>query len=371
MSEDYYELLGVPRDASDEQIKKAFRKRARELHPDVSDDPNAEERFKQLAGAYEALSNPEARARYDQFGEDGLKGTGQPDFADFGSFQDLFDAFFGAGGDPFGGFQRAATPAAGEDQAAEVSIDFLESARGTTRPVDVELIGPCDVCDSTGAASGAELETCRACEGAGQVEQVRRTMLGQVMRRAVCPQCQGQGKIPSERCPACLGRGRRASVETVEVEIPAGIDHGQRIAMRGRGHAGALGAPPGDLYIHVAVAGDERFVRDGLDIISTAQVTAFDAMRGTTIQVPTVDGEQEVELDPGTQPHHEVVLRGKGFPAINQRGRGNQRVIIEVLIPRVDGGEGRDALDALESAIDERAYGGDAGLLGRLKQAFR
>ncbi|MDH3227595.1 MAG: DnaJ domain-containing protein [Thermoleophilia bacterium] len=371
MSEDFYELLGVPRDASDEQIKKAFRKRARELHPDVSDDPDAEERFKHLAGAYEALSNPDSRARYDQFGEEGLKGTGQPDFADFGSFQDLFDAFFGAGGDPFGGSQRTATPTAGQDQAAELSIDFLESAQGTTRKIDVELIGPCDECDSTGAAPEAEFATCNVCEGAGQVEQVRRTMLGQVMRRAVCPQCQGQGKIPSERCPACLGRGRRARVEAVEVEIPAGIDHGQRIAMRGRGHAGAPGAPPGDLYIHVAVASDERFVRDGLDIISTVQITVFDAMRGTTVQVPTVDGEQEVELDPGTQPHHEVVLRGKGFPAIGQRGRGNQRVIVEVLIPRADGAEGKDALDALESAIDERAYGGDAGLLGRLKQAFR
>ncbi len=371
MSEDYYELLGVQRDASEEQIKKAFRKRARELHPDVSDDPDAEERFKELAAAYEALSNPESRARYDQFGEEGLKGTGQPDFADFGSFQDLFDAFFGAGGDPFSGFQRAATPAGGEDQAAEVNIDFLESARGTTREIEVELIGPCEECDATGAAPGAELATCTVCEGAGEVEQVRRTMLGQVMRRTVCPQCQGQGEVPSERCATCLGRGRHARIETVEIEIPAGIDHGQRIAMRGRGHAGGPGAPPGDLYVHVAVASDDRFVRDGLDIISTAQITAFDAMRGTTIEVPTVEGELEVELEPGTQSHHEVVLRGKGFPAINQRGRGNQRVIVEVMIPKIEGSDAKAALGALESSIDERAYGGDAGLLGRLKQAFR
>jgi molecular chaperone DnaJ len=372
MSKDYYELLGVPRDASEEEMKKAFRKRARELHPDVSDDPDAEERFKELAGVYEALSNPETRARYDRFGADGLKGAGQPDFADFGSFQDLFDAFFGgAGGDPFSGFQRAAAPAAGEDQAAEVTIDFLEAARGTKREIEVELIGSCDDCDATGAAPGARFTTCSACEGVGQVEQVRRTMLGQVVRRTVCPQCQGQGKVPSERCTTCLGRGRRPGMQTVEVEIPAGIDHGQRIAMRGRGHAGAPGALPGDLYVHVAVTSDDRFVRDGLDIISTAQVTAFDAMRGTTIKVPTVDGEQELVLEPGTQPHHEVVLRGKGFPAINQRGRGNQRVIVEVLIPRVEGGGAADALDALETAVDERAFGGDEGLLGRLKQAFR
>ena len=372
MSEDYYQLLGVPRDASADDIKKAFRKRARELHPDVSDDPDAEERFKTLAGAYEALSDPEARARYDQFGEEGLKGQGQPDFADFSSFQDLFDTFFGgAGGDPFGGFAQAAGPQPGEDQVAEITVDFVESARGTTREIEVELIGPCEVCDGTGAGQDATLTECETCGGVGQVEEVRRTMLGQVVRRAVCPNCQGRGEQPSDRCPACLGHGRRQELRAVEVDVPAGIDHGQRIAMRGRGHAGPPGAPPGDLYVHVAVEPDERFVRDGLDIITTAQVTAFDAMRGTTVNVPTIEGEEEISLEAGTQPHHEVVLRGKGFPAISRRGQGNQRVIVEVMVPKVEGTEAREALDALESSVGEGAFGGEDGLLGRLKQAFR
>ena len=238
MSTDFYELLGVQRDASDEEIKKAFRKRARELHPDVNKEPDAEERFKQLAAAYEALSDPDSRARYDQFGEAGLKGAPGPDFADFGSFQDLFDTFFGGAG----GFGGGGGPAGGEDHLVQVKVDFRESARGATRNFEVELIDVCETCDGDGAAPGAEMRSCTVCNGLGQVEQMQRTVLGQVMRRSVCPQCQGVGQTPSERCATCLGRGRTASTKRIDVEIPAGIEHGQRIALRGRrDRGGAFG----------------------------------------------------------------------------------------------------------------------------------
>lgn len=368
MSTDFYELLGVQRDASDEEIKKAFRKRARELHPDVNKEPDAEERFKQLAAAYEALSDPDSRARYDQFGEAGLKGAPGPDFADFGSFQDLFDTFFGGAG----GFGGGGGPAGGEDHLVQVKVDFRESARGATRNFEVELIDVCETCDGDGAAPGAEMRSCTVCNGLGQVEQMQRTVLGQVMRRSVCPQCQGVGQTPSERCATCLGRGRTASTKRIDVEIPAGIEHGQRIALRGRGHAGGPGGVPGDLYVQVAVTSDERFMRDGLDIVSSVQLTATQAMVGATLTVPTVDGEQSVDFAAGTQPNSEVVLDGRGFPAINGRGQGNHRVIVEVIVPRVDSDTGRQAVDALTAALDEGAYkqGGGEGLFGRLRQAF-
>ena len=367
MSTDFYELLGVEREASQDDIKKAFRKRARELHPDVSKEPDAEERFKELAAAYEALSDPDTRSRYDQFGEAGLKGGPGPSFSDFGSFQDLFDAFFTGGGGSGGGSID------GEDHLAQVRIDFTESARGTVRNFDAELIDTCETCDGSGAAPGAELRTCNVCTGRGVVEQLQRTVLGQVMRRSTCPQCQGSGEVPSERCTVCLGRGRTAATRRIEVEIPAGIEHGQRIALRGRGHAGGPGGVPGDLYVQVAVTGDERFVRDGLDIVSSVQLTAIQAMLGATVVVPTVDGEQSVDFEPGTQPHGEVVLKGLGFPPINGRGKGDQRVIVEVVIPRVDTESGRAAVEALNGALDEGAYkqrGGGEGLFGRLRQAF-
>jgi molecular chaperone DnaJ len=372
MSTDYYELLGVSREATEDEIKKAFRKGARELHPDVNKDPDAEERFKELARAYEVLSDSDKRSSYDRFGEEGLAGSAGPDFADFSTFEQLFDTFFGGAGEGFG-FGRSAAAGAGQDQIVDVQIDFVESARGTTRAIDVELIAPCDACEGTGAAENAELTTCETCGGSGHVEQVQRTVLGQVVRRSTCPHCEGMGRSPSERCTQCVGRGRRAANQTVEVSIPAGIESGQRIALRGRGHAGAPGMPAGDLYVQVTVAPDERFVRDGLDIISSVSVPVTDAMTGTAVSVATVHGEEEIILEPGTQPNQEIVLQDKGFPAINRRGNGNHRVIVEVQVPRVDTPDARTALEAFSETLGEKAYlhGGDDGLFGRLKQAFR
>lgn len=371
MAVDYYEILGVPRDAGEEQIKRAFRKRARELHPDVNPDPAAEARFKELAQAYEALSDPESRAIYDRYGAEGLRGRGGggPDFADMGSFQDLFDAFFG--GDVFGRRGAGGGARAGDDIGVAVEVSFAESARGAERSVEYEAVAECDACEGSGAAPGADIARCAMCEGRGQVRQVSRGAFGQFVRAQTCPQCRGAGEIPSEPCGECGGRGRVVTTRSLSVDIPAGIAHGQRIRVTGRGGAGERGAPAGDLYVQVAVAEDPRFVRDGLDVVTRVALPVTDAMVGTTITVPTIEGEAEMEIRPGTQPGDELLLRGRGFPALAGRGRGDQRVLVELRVPRVLTEDGRRAVEGLADALDERSYREDEGFFDRLKSAFR
>lgn len=348
-SRDYYDILGVPRDADDETIKKAFRVKARELHPDVNpDDPTAEERFKEVAEAYKVLSEPETRAAYDRYGRDGLRGAAGPNMSDFGSFQDIFDAFFG-GGDIFGRGRGGPRRNAGDDHLVGVQITFVESAVGVTREFEVDLVGTCVTCDGSGAAPGAELVRCTRCEGAGEIRQVARGPFGQFVRASVCSACAGEGQVPTERCPDCRGAGRRKVRESVEVSIPAGISDGQRILLPGRGHAGDPGAPAGDLYVEVGVADDERFIRDGLDIVTRVRIPAADAMRGVTVTVPTIAGETEITLDPGIQPFATHLLRGKGFPAVQSRGQGDQRVVVEIVVPRVTSAEGLRLLTELEA----------------------
>lgn len=369
---DYYELLGVERGAGEDEIKKAFRRRARELHPDLNpDDPEAEARFKQVAEAYEVLSNAESRDLYDRYGHEGLgaRGGGASDFADFGSFQDLFDAFFG--GDMFGRGGGARGPAAGQDLAVQVGVTFVESALGTERDIEYEAIDLCGTCDGAGHAPGATLERCSTCAGQGQVRQVSRGPFGQFLRTQVCPSCRGKGEIPSAACETCNGAGRVAGRRRINVTIPGGIASGQQIRVAGRGHAGERGAAPGDLFVAVGVEPDERFRRDGLDVVTRVVVPVTDAMLGANITVPTVDGEAHVELRSGIQSGDQVVLRGKGFPALQGRGRGDQRVVVEVRIPKVQSDEGRKAVEKLAETLDERAYREDEGFFDRLKHAFR
>jgi molecular chaperone DnaJ len=369
MKRDYYEILGVPRDADEDAIKKAFRRRARELHPDVNPDPTAEAQFKEAAEAYEALANPESRGIYDRFGHDGLRGrgTGATDFADFGSFQDLFDAFFG--GDVFG--RRGSGRRGGDDVAVGVQLSFVESATGKSERIDYEVVAACDACGGSGGAPDSEIIRCATCGGQGQVRRVARTPLGQIVRTELCPECRGAGDRPTEPCAGCRGRGRRPTVQSIEVEIPAGIANGQRIRMPGQGAAGERGAPRGDLYVHVEVADDARFRREGLDVVTRVAVPVTDAMVGASVTVPTVEGEAEVQLRAGTQPGDEYVLRGKGFPAVSARGRGDQRVVIEVRVPRVQTEDGRRAVERLAENLDAGSYREDEGFFDRLKHAFR
>ncbi len=366
-SRDYYDILGVTRDADAAAIKKAFRRLARENHPDVNPgDPDAETRFKEVAEAYEVLSNPESRERYDRFGREGLSGSPFGGAEGFGSFQDLFSSLFGA--DIFGGGGPSRQP--GDDHLVGVSIGFVESAHGVTREVEANLVVHCDTCEATGAAPGTSVTTCDTCDGRGQVQQVMRTALGQMVRRTACPKCHGAGRYPEKPCDDCHGIGRRMEHRGIEVEIPGGIADGQRIRMPGKGHVGDAGAPAGDLYIEIAVEADERFERDELDIIHHVQIPVTDAMTGTTRTVPTVDGDEEITLAAGTQPLAEHVIRGRGFPQIRGRRRGDQRVVVHVDVPAVTSDEGREYLAGLAEHIDTKKGSGD-GLFGRIRSRFR
>ncbi len=368
-SQDFYDLLGVSRDADDAQIKKAFRRLARENHPDMNPgDAGAEERFKAIAEAYEVLSDPERRQMYDRFGHAGLNGGGGggDPMGGFGSFQDIFSSLFN--GDIFGG-GGGPSRQPGDDHLVGLEISFVESAQGVTRTVEANLVSLCDTCEATGAAPGSSVSTCEMCGGQGQVQEVMRSALGQIVRRRVCPTCNGAGRVPEKPCSDCRGIGRRMMRQDIELDIPAGIADGQRIRMPGRGHAGDPGAPAGDLYIEVSVAEDERFHRDEMDIVSHVRISVVEAMTGTTVTVPTVDGEEEITVDAGVQPLSETVIKGKGFPQVQGRRRGNHRVVIDVDIPAVTSREGKEFLAGLDEHVESKESGD--GLFGRLRNRFR
>jgi molecular chaperone DnaJ len=367
---DYYQVLGVRRDADDREIKKAFRQLARELHPDVSEEPDAEEQFREVAEAYEVLSKPETRELYDRYGHEGLRTGGfRPTAFDFGSFSDLLAAFFGE--DAFGGM---ATPRShrrrGGDVLAEVEVDLAEAARGTTSEVSLTVSVPCASCRGSGAEPGSPLETCPQCDGAGRLQQVSSTVFGQFVRAQVCPRCHGGGRVVVRLCDACAGEGRVTEPRSLEVKIPPGIHDGQRIRLAGEGHAGAPGARAGDAYVLVRVRPDPRFVRDGNDIISTVDLTMTQAALGARVSIPTLDGDHELEFKPGTQPGEVRVLRGRGMPVLRGFGRGDHRVLVNVVIPRRLTDEQRRALEEFERVADERSYSGGEGFFDRVRAAF-
>ena len=369
MPRDYYEVLGVTREASETEIKKAFRGLARELHPDVNDhDPEAEEKFKEAAAAYEVLSNAEQRRTYDAYGHEGIRSGGFDPGAGFGSIDDIFQAFFGSGA----GFGGRRGPASGGDIAVAVEVELAEGATGVRREVTYDVVGSCEHCHGNGAEPGTPITTCERCGGAGELRQVTRTPFGQMVRSTACEVCGGAGKIPQEPCGTCGGSGRTRQSRTSAIEVPAGIEDGQRMRITGSGHAGEAGAPPGDLYVEVRVAEDERFEREGSDLISTVAIPATEAMLGTTVTVPTLDGSEEVEVEPGTQPNTEKVLRGVGLPRLNSRRRGNQRVIFAVFVPTNLSDEQREMAERLDETIEEgnlEPPHGD-GLFGRVRRAF-
>jgi molecular chaperone DnaJ len=371
MPRDYYEVLGVGREASEAEIKKAFRGLARELHPDVNDhDPEAEEKFKAAAEAYEVLSDGERRRTYDAYGHEGLRSGGfDPRSASFGSIDDIFQAFFGSEAFGFGG---AGARVAGGDILVATEIDLEEVAAGIRREINFEAVGPCEHCHGNGAEPGTPISTCERCGGAGQLRQVSRTPFGQMVRGVVCDACGGAGKIPETPCAECSGSGRTRGQKAQAVEIPAGIESGQRLRVSGAGHAGEPGTPPGDLYVEVEVAEDERFQRDGTDLICVVSIPATEAMLGTTVTVPTLEDEREIEIEAGTQPGHEEVLRGAGLPRLGGRRRGNQRVIVNVVVPTNLGVEQRELAERLDDSLEadnlEPRHG--EGLFSRVRRAF-
>jgi molecular chaperone DnaJ len=371
---DYYEILGVARDADDATLKKAFRRLARELHPDVNrHDPAAEEKFKEAAEAYEVLSDPQRRATYDRYGHEGLRSGGYaPNFEGFGSVADIFDAFFGSGfGDVFGG-ARSGGAVHGGDVAVSAEIDLAESASGASVEVSYEAIVMCETCRGNGAEPGTPIETCSRCGGTGQLRAVSRTPFGQMMRTVPCDVCEGDGRVAKDPCKRCRGRGRRVERMRVAVDVPAGIADGQRIRISGRGHAGERGGPAGDLYVLIHVREDPRFIRDGDDLVTAVDVSAPLAALGTTVEVPTLDGGVELEIPPGTQPHETLVVRGAGLPPLRGRSRrpGDLRVVVNVVIPRNLSRDQRALYEQLSGTMADHNLRTEEGVFGKLRRAF-
>ena len=355
MRRDAYEILGVQREADERTVKKAFRVLARELHPDVnSHDPEAEAKFKEAAEAYEVLSDPERKVVYDRHGWDGVASSGYASQTQgFGSFADIFDAFFG--GDPFGGGGGGPRAMQGGDVGVEVEISLEEAARGTEVEVAYDGVDTCEHCHGNRAEPGTPIETCERCGGAGQLRAVSNTAFGQLVRAQACDVCGGEGKVAQTPCRECSGVGRKASRRTLAVDLPAGIADGQRVRLTGHGHAGDRGGPAGDLYVTVSVTEDERFLRDGNDLVSVVDVPAPAAALGTTVTVATLDGEEKVEVDAGTQPGTVVTLRGRGMPEVGRgRGRsGDQQVVLNVVIPRNLTDRQRELLAELGDSVTE------------------
>lgn len=368
---DPYQTLGVARDADETTIKKAFRKLARELHPDVNKhDPDAEEKFRAAAEAYEILNDAERRATFDRYGHEGLRNGGQsPNFDGFGSVGDIFDAFFGG---QFGGGSRTG-PRQGEDVAVAAEITLEQAYRGEKVQVDFEAIDRCEHCHGNGAEPGTPIETCDKCGGHGILQAVTRSPFGQVVRQVACDKCGGDGKIPKTPCETCDGRGLVVGHRRLDVDVPAGIADGQRIRLSGRGHAGEHGGPPGDLYVVVQVALGDGWLRDSDDLVTVTDLPAPLAALGTTVTVDHPDGEPvSVEVPAGTQPGAVLTVKGKGMPALRRPGRfGDLRVVANVVIPRRLTAQQRQALEAFSETItDEQLQADGESVVGKLRRLF-
>ena len=371
---DYYELLGVPRTATAEDLKKAYRKRARELHPDANpDDPTAAERFKEVSRAYAVLSDDEQRARYDRFGEAGVKGNaGVPNMDDLfggGGLGDIFEAFFG-GGNPFGGGRRGPSgPPRGQDMEVAVSITFEQAVFGDQIPVDVKLPQTCDECGGSGAGEGTQPVTCVECNGSGQVRRVRQSVLGQMVSSSPCPRCGGLGEVVTTPCPKCRGDGRITADKSYTVDVPAGVVDGSTLRLTRRGAAGPRGGAPGDLYVHLRVQPHDRYRRIDDDLITEVPISIVQAALGTKLTLPTLDGDEELLVQSGTQPGHEFVLRGRGVPRLHGRGRGDLRAIVRVEVPtKLASGEAELLRQYAELRGESIAESG--GLFSKIKSAF-
>jgi molecular chaperone DnaJ len=364
MPRDPYEVLGVERDATEQQVKKAFRGLARELHPDVNaHDPDAEEKFKEAAEAYEILSDGERRATYDRYGHDGLRSGGYaPNFDGFSSIGDLFNAFFGGAGGRSG-------PAQGGDIGVAVEIELIEAAHGAKVQVAYDAVKRCERCHGNGAEPGTPIETCERCGGAGQLQGTTRTPFGQMVRTVLCDVCHGDGRVPKEPCRECRGRGRLAVRQELDVDIPVGISDGQRIRLSGRGHEGESGAPAGDLYVVVGVREDERFVREGDDLITALDVSAPLAALGATLEVATLEGTASIELPAGTQPGAVLNVRGAGMPGL-RRGHGDLRVVVNILVPRRLTAEQRELVERLNESLTEENLRSQESMFAKLRRAL-
>lgn len=336
---DYYEILGVSKDATKDEIKSAFRRKARELHPDVNKAPDAEEKFKELGKAYDTLSDDNKRATYDRYGEDGLKNAGfdtnGPFAGGFGDLNDIFESFFGGfGGFGFGGRPDPNAPRRGDDLRYDIKLSFEEAVFGVNKTIEFNHLELCPNCNGTGAAKGSEKKTCPKCGGSGQTKTVTRTPLGNFAQITTCPNCHGTGQVIDKPCQKCHGEGMINAGKKVEIKIPAGVDNMSKIRVSGEGDCGTNGGPNGDLFVVVFVEPSKYFKRDGINVFTELEITPAQAVLGDVIKIKTLDGEQDVTIPAGVQHENIVKIKGAGIPVISRPSqRGDHIVIIKIVIP--------------------------------------
>ncbi len=367
---DFYQILGVSRDADANTLKSAYRKLARQYHPDVNKDPGAEDKFKEIGKAYEALADPETRARYDQFGEAGIGGAaGMPDMGDMGGFGDLFETFFnGFGGQSSqGGRSQRRGPQQGDDLRYDLNIDFKDAIFGQQREINIPHLETCEVCRGTGAKKGTGPTTCTTCGGSGQVRRATRTPFGNFTQVAECPTCNGVGQIISDPCTSCGGNGVKQVRKKLRINIPAGVDSGTKLRVSGEGNVGLKGGPPGDLYVFIKVKNDPNLKREGINIYSEISVSYLQAILGDTVDIMTVDGKVNLKIPSGTQPNSTLSLENKGVPRLgNPVARGNHQVLVKVKLPTRITEDERSLLEDLASKYTEQNLNSNSGLFSRL-----
>jgi len=368
---DYYEVLGVSRDASESDLKSAFRNLARKYHPDVNDAPDAEEKFKEINEAYGVLSDADKRAAYDRFGHQGVRGpSGGPGFetVDFTDFADIFGDMFG-----FGGRSRTASrnsPRRGADLQYQATISFKEAIFGADKEIEVTKDESCETCSGSGAKPGTSPKTCPECQGRGEVRQTRQTLLGAMVQVTTCPVCNGRGNVIESHCPTCQGRGLTRNTRRKKVSIPAGVDDGTRIRLAGEGQPGANNGPPGDLYLFVRVRPHKYFRRRDNDILLDLNVNIAQATLGAEVKVPTVDGDVKLKIPAGTQPGKIIRMRDRGVPHLRSNSRGDQLVIVNVTIPKRLDVEERELFEKLAEKMDGKVLPQEKGFLEKLKNVL-
>lgn len=374
MARDYYEILGVSREADKEEIKRAYRRLARKYHPDVNKDAGAEEQFKEINRAYEVLSEPEIRARYDRFGhagvDSGAGAAGFQDFGDMGGFADIFESFFSgfAGGAPGQATRRRTGPARGDDLRLDLKLEFREAVFGGEREIRINHLETCTTCSGSGAKPGTRPRTCSTCSGAGQVRRATRTPFGSFTQVSVCPTCNGSGQVIEDKCEVCSGNGQRQETKKLKINIPAGVDNGTRLRVSNEGDAGQRGGPAGDLYVYLFVNEDAEFRREGINILSEFKISYLQAILGYRAEINTVDGPQELLIPAGTQPGKVLTLEGKGVPKLgNPVSRGDHLITISIEIPTKITPEERELLEKLAKLRGDRiGKGGIEGFFGKV-----
>ncbi|MBD1921019.1 molecular chaperone DnaJ [Microcoleus sp. FACHB-831] len=371
MARDYYEILGVSRDADKEEIKRAYRRLARKYHPDVNKEAGAEDRFKEINRAYEVLSEPETRDRYNRFGEAGVSGAGAgyQDFGDMGGFADIFESFFsGFAGSGVGqtGTRRRTGPVRGDDLRLDLKLEFREGVFGGEKEIRIPHLETCTTCSGSGAKQGSRPKTCPTCNSAGQVRRATRTPFGSFTQVSVCPTCNGEGQVIEDKCESCGGNGRKQETKKLKITIPPGVDNGTRLRVSKEGDAGTRSGPPGDLYVYLFIEEDQEFHRDGVNILSEIKISYLQAILGCRLEVNTVDGPVEMTIPPGTQPSTVLTLENHGVPRLgNPVSRGDHLITILIDIPNKITAEERELLEKLAKIKGDRTgKGGIEGFLG-------